>query len=239
MIDNNLYLVEETTLEQIVIALKGILFSSNIEPYYDSFTKAFCSIFKDMNLFLDTIHKLDDDFDKIREELYLDLDYFIYKDPAAISKAYVVSTYNSYTAIIIYRFAHLLVGYGLFVQARLLSEYAHSKTGIDIHPGATIGVPFFIDHGTGIVIGETCEIKDHVSVYQGVTLGAKSIIDASSLVGVKRHPTIEENVIIYANATILGGSTVIGKGSIIGASAFILTSIPENSRISITKGIVQ
>ena len=115
----------------------------------------------------------------------------------------------------------------------MMTEYAHSRTGIDIHPGATIGEYFFMDHGTGIVVGETSVIGNHVKVYQGVTIGALSTKGGQRLRGVKRHPTIEDNVTIYSGASILGGDTIVGKGSVIGSNAFITTSVPENSRISI------
>ena len=113
-----------------------------------------------------------------------------------------------------------------------MTEHAHSKTGIDINPGATIGEYFFIDHGTGIVIGETTTIGDHVKIYQGVTLGALSTMKGQELSGVKRHPTIEDNVVIYANTTVLGGDTVVGKGSVIAGNTFLTQSVPENTTVS-------
>ncbi|MBR2323778.1 MAG: serine acetyltransferase, partial [Clostridia bacterium] len=116
---------------------------------------------------------------------------------------------------------------------RMMSEYAHSKTGIDIHPKATIGKNFFIDHGTGVVVGETTEIGDNVKIYQGVTLGALSTRKVELLRGKKRHPTIENNVTIYANATILGGETVIGENAVIGGGAFIMRSVDKNAKISV------
>ena len=118
---------------------------------------------------------------------------------------------------------------------RIMTEHAHSKTGIDIHPGATLGKYFFIDHGTGIVIGETSEIGDNVKIYQGVTIGALSTREGQKLHGKKRHPTIEDNVTIYAGASILGGNTVIGHDSVIGSNAFITASVPSNTKISIMK----
>ena len=122
---------------------------------------------------------------------------------------------------------------GVPLIPRMMTEDAHSKTGIDIHPGATIGKYFFIDHGTGIVVGETTVIGEHVKVYQGVTLGALSTRGGQQLKGVRRHPTIEDNVIIYSGASILGGDTVIGKGAVIGSNAFITCSIEEGARVSI------
>ena len=154
-------------------------------------------------------------------------------DPACKSKEEVIFTYLSFFAIFTYRISHKLSLLNARIVPRFLSEYAHSYTGIDINPKAEIGNYFFIDHGTGIVIGETTNIGNHVSIYQGVTLGAISLHDATSLRGVKRHPTVENNVVIYANATILGGETVIGEGSIIGANAFITKSVEKNSKVSI------
>ncbi|MBO5620022.1 MAG: serine acetyltransferase, partial [Butyrivibrio sp.] len=130
------------------------------------------------------------------------------------------------------RIAHELYLLNVPLIPRMMTEYAHSKTGIDIHPGATIGKYFMIDHGTGIVIGETSIIGDHVKIYQGVTIGGLSTRGGQALKGVKRHPTIEDNVTIYSGASILGGETVIGEGTVIGANAFITSSVPPKSRIS-------
>lgn len=154
-------------------------------------------------------------------------------DPAARSITEVVLTYPGFLAIRAYRIAHELYGEGYCFPARVISEYAHSLTGIDIHPGAKIGESFFIDHGTGIVIGETTEIGDNVKLYQGVTLGALSLKEGRALSGKKRHPTVEDDVTIYSGASIFGGETVIGKGSTIGSSAFITSSIPPYSRVKI------
>jgi len=152
----------------------------------------------------------------------------IYKgDPAAESVDEVIIAYPGFMAIAIYRIAHELYLLKLPIIPRILAEHAHELTGIDIHPGAKIGSPFFIDHGTGIVIGETTIIGKNVKLYQGVTLGALSV--DKSLAQTKRHPTIEDDVIIYSQAVILGGNTVIGKNSVIGGNAWITQSIPENS----------
>lgn len=148
-------------------------------------------------------------------------------DPAAKSINEIYLAYPGFYAITIYRIAKVFYDLGLPIIPRLMTEFAHSTTGIDIHPGATIGNSFFIDHGTGIVIGETTIIKDHVKIYQGVTLGALSVKKEFS--NTKRHPTIENNVTIYANATILGGNTVIGENSIIGGNTWITSSIEKNS----------
>ncbi|HUX93969.1 MAG TPA: serine O-acetyltransferase EpsC [Ignavibacteriaceae bacterium] len=152
----------------------------------------------------------------------------IYKgDPAAESVDEVILAYPGFMAILIYRLAHELYKIKIPIIPRILTEHAHQSTGIDIHPGAEIDSPFFIDHGTGIVIGETTKIGKNVKVYQGVTLGALSV--DKSLANIKRHPTIEDDVIIYSQAVILGGETVIGKNSIIGGNAWITQSVPPNS----------
>lgn len=144
-------------------------------------------------------------------------------DPAAKSGGEVIVSYPGLEAIIVYRIAHFLYECGVPVIPRIMSEHVHGKTGIDIHPGAKIGESFFIDHGTGVVIGETTIIGNNVKIYQGVTLGALSV--KKTLQNRKRHPTIEDNVTIYANATILGGETVIGKGSVIGGNSWITESV--------------
>ena len=148
-------------------------------------------------------------------------------DPAAKSLQEVIQSYPGFYAIAIYRIAHHLSKIEIPFLPRILTEYAHGKTGIDIHPSATIGKSFFIDHGTGIVIGETTIVGNHVKLYQGVTLGAHYV--TKNMANSKRHPTIEDNVVVYAGATILGGNTIIGKNSIIGGNAWITKSIPENS----------
>lgn len=152
-------------------------------------------------------------------------------DPAAKSFAEIVVSYPSIRAIAIYRLAHELHRQEVPILPRMMTERAHDRTGIDIHPGARIGRRFFIDHGTGVVIGETTEIGDDVRIYQGVTLGAKAPRHGASLRGVKRHPTIEDDVTIYAGATILGGDVVVGRGSVIGGNVFLLESVPEESRV--------
>ena len=150
-------------------------------------------------------------------------------DPAAKSRDEIVRTYPGFYAIAAYRIAHELHALGVKGIPRIITEHAHSRTGIDIHPGASIGSHFCIDHGTGVVIGETSVIGNNVKIYQGVTLGALSVNkeDAEK----KRHPTLEDNVIVYAGATILGGDTVIGRDSIVGGNVWITSSIPANSKI--------
>ncbi|MGN0853904.1 MAG: serine O-acetyltransferase EpsC [Kiritimatiellia bacterium] len=156
-------------------------------------------------------------------------------DPAASSRMEVVMAYPGLYAVTIHRLAHELYKLAVPVIPRVMAEIAHSKTGIDIHPGATIGERFFIDHGTGVVIGETCVIGTNVKLYQGVTLGAKSFArdpNTGVLVkGIKRHPNVEDNVVIYAGATILGGDTTIGHDSEIGGSVWLISSVPPNSRV--------
>jgi serine O-acetyltransferase len=148
-------------------------------------------------------------------------------DPAAYSKEEVIITYPGFYAVCIYRLAHALHLLKIPLLPRLMSEYAHEKTGIDIHPGAQIAESFFIDHGTGVVIGETSIIGKNVKIYQGVTLGALSV--KKKLQSIKRHPTIEDDVVIYANSIILGGETVVGKGSIIGGNVWLTESMPAGS----------
>ena len=150
-------------------------------------------------------------------------------DPAARDRAEVVSTYPGFYALAVHRLAHQLCKLGVPLLPRMLSEIAHRQTGIEIHPGARIGRRFCIDHGTGIVIGETVIIGDDVKMYQGVTLGALSV--RKDMARTKRHPTIEDGVVIYAGATILGGDTIIGKGSIIGGNTWIVKSVDPDSRI--------
>jgi len=168
-------------------------------------------------------------FNGVKSKLELDAIAIEANDPAAKCLDEVYLAYPGFQAIAIYRLAHELHNLGLEIVPRMMTEYAHSITGTDIHPGATIGDSFFIDHATGTVIGETVVIKKNVKIYQGVTLGAFHI--SKGLNGTKRHPTIEENVIIYANATILGGDTVIGENSTVGANVWITDSIPPNSNV--------
>ena len=166
----------------------------------------------------------------ILEKLNLDALAIAENDPAANSVEEVYLSYPGFFAIAIYRLSHDLYKFGLPLVPRLMTEYAHRLTGTDINPGATIGDSFFIDHATGVVIGETALIKNNVKIYQGVTLGALSV--ERGLRNTKRHPTIEENVTIYANATILGGETIIGPNSIIGGNAWLTSSVPENSIVT-------
>ena len=153
-------------------------------------------------------------------------------DPAATSTDEVIFCYPGLFAITVYRLAHILYELNVPMVPRIMTEHAHSITGIDIHPGATIGAHFFIDHGTGIVIGETTIIGEHVKIYQGVTLGGLTTRGGQSLRGSKRHPTIEDNVTIYAGASVLGGQTIIGQNSVIGSNAFITQSVEPHTTVS-------
>ena len=170
--------------------------------------------------------------ENIKELLLKDIEATYNGDPAAKSKEEIIISYPGIYAIMVYRLAHEIYINNIPLLPRLISEIAHSKTGIDIHPGADIGQYFFIDHGTGVVIGETTVIGDNVRVYQGVTLGALSLQKAQDIKNKKRHPTIKNNVIIYANASILGGETIIGNNVIIGGNVFITSSIEDNKVVT-------
>jgi serine O-acetyltransferase len=168
---------------------------------------------------------------RIRQLLQTDAEAAVAGDPAALSKEEVIVAYPFMEAIAVQRMAHELYREHIALLPRMMTEFAHLRTGIDLHPGANIGSHFFIDHGTGTVVGETCDIGDHVKMYHGVTLGAKSTSDVEQLRGKKRHPTIENAVTIYPGATILGGETVIGAGSTIGGNVFLTASVPRNSLV--------
>ena len=174
-----------------------------------------------------------DELPNLQEMLLKDVTANFEGDPAAMSKSEIVLSYPGFYAIFVYRIAHELYKRKVPFVPRIMTEYAHGKTGIDINPGAEIGEYFFIDHGTGIVIGETTKIGKWVKIYQGVTLGALSPRKGQSLSGVKRHPTVEDNVTIYANTTVIGGETVIGENAVIGGNSFITSSVERNSFVSI------
>ncbi|MCU0388331.1 MAG: serine acetyltransferase [Chitinophagaceae bacterium] len=166
---------------------------------------------------------------EIHRLLQTDVDAILQGDPAAHSHFEIVRAYPGFLAICYYRIAHALLRLNVPLLPRILTEHAHSLTGIDIHPGAAIGEHFFIDHGTGIVIGETTHIGNHVKLYQGVTLGALSV--EKNMARLKRHPTVEDHVVIYSNATILGGETVIGRNSIIGGNVWLTKSVPAGTKV--------
>ena len=169
----------------------------------------------------------------IREYIDTDVQAAFDGDPAAFNKEEIIFSYPGLYAIMVARIAHELFLLGIPLIPRMMTEHAHSRTGIDIHPGATIGKYFFIDHGTGIVIGETTQIGNNVKIYQGVTLGALSTRGGQKLRSKKRHPTIMDNVTIYSGASILGGETVVGEGVVIGGNAFITKSVPAGAKVSI------
>ena len=168
---------------------------------------------------------------KVREILATDVDAAFDGDPAAKSKEEIILSYPFVEAISVQRMAHVLHQQGVALLPRIMTEWAHERTGMDLHPGAQIGHHFFIDHGTGTVVGETCEIGNHVKLYHGVTLGARSTSGGQQLAGTKRHPTIEEHVTIYPGATILGGETTIGAHSTIGGNVFIMDSVKPHSLV--------
>jgi len=171
----------------------------------------------------------------IRELLQTDIEAAYEGDPAAISNEEIILSYPFVETIAIQRSAHALYKAGIPIIPRMMTEWAHSRTGIDVHPGASIGTHFFIDHGTGVVIGETCVIGNHVKLYHGVTLGARSFQkdeEGHLVKGGKRHPNVEDWVIIYPNSTVLGGETVIGRESTIGANVFLMQSVPERSLVT-------
>ena len=170
----------------------------------------------------------------LRAEVRADIRAAYEGDPAATGIDEILLCYPGTYAITVYRMAHALLREGAVVVPRMMTEIAHRLTGIDLHPGAEIGAAFFIDHGTGVVIGETTKIGDRVRVYQGVTLGALTVPQGAARPppGQRRHPTLEDDVVIYANATILGGDTVIGRGSVVGGNAFVTASVPPGTRVS-------
>lgn len=228
----NYTLTLKDTVEEFTKKLFYALFD---EQYYEENIKTI------ENLFFDITGKLDikeasitwllykAKFKEIRQKLDLDAIAFEKTDPAAKSLREVYLAYPGFHAITVYRLSHELIKLKVPVLPRMMSEYTHGVTGTDIHPGATIGNSFFIDHATGIVIGETTLIKENVKIYQGVTLGGIQV--KKSLAETKRHPTIENNVTIYANATILGGEVIIGESSIIGANVCVTESVPPKSLV--------
>lgn len=204
---------------------KALIYISSLKENFGNIEQSHC-----FKLAEQTSIALIEEIPEIRRKLQLDTVAAFNGDPAAKSNEEIILSYPGLEAIVVYRIAHFLFANGVPVIPRIMSEHIHGKTGIDIHPGATIGESFFIDHGTGVVIGETCNIGNNVKIYQGVTLGALSV--KKNLMNKKRHPTIEDNVTIYANATILGGETTIGHDSIIGGNTWVTESVPANSVIT-------
>jgi serine O-acetyltransferase len=170
---------------------------------------------------------------EIRKKIEMDVQAAFDGDPAAADKDEIIFSYPGVFAVSVYRLAHELHLLSVPLIPRIMTEYAHSLTGIDIHPGATIGNYFFIEHGTGVVIGETTTIGNNVKIYQGVTLGALSTREGQNLRGVKRHPTIEDDVTVYSGTSILGGETVIGKGVVIGSNVFLTKSVSAGTKVSV------
>jgi len=191
------------------------------------FTKQFSTKLEDIETFLNALPN-------IKTMLSNDLDFFMLSDPAVNSKDEVILAYPGFKAIASYRIAHELFANGFLLKARMITERAHTLTGIDIHPGANIASPFFIDHGTGIVIGETAIIGKNVKLYQGVTLGALSLSRGAKMKGVKRHPTVGNNVTIYSGASILG-DVKIGDNVTIGSNVFLTEDVPSNMKVIISK----
>lgn len=224
--------------------LLGFLFPEFSTRDYDSFEEFeayYRELQRELLEILSKRRESDDDRDRelsrrffsnlseLKKALKEDVEAMFRGDPAAQSREEVIRAYPGFYALASYRVAHWLYGEGVTLAARMITEHAHSKTGIDIHPAARIGHSFCIDHGTGIVIGETSRIGNNVKIYQGVTLGALSVRKEDA--AIKRHPTIEDEVIIYAGSSILGGDTVVGRGSIIGGNVWLTRSVPADSKI--------
>ncbi len=228
----------ETVIDIFFLQLFPVCEMQNIYKSHAQLTCACDILFDNISKILDkkeTEKSLEIFFEKlplIQQRLYDDARALLENDPAAKSLEEVILTYPGFFALLVHRIAHELYLLHIPIIPRLFSEYAHTKTGIDIHPGATIGNHFFLDHGTGTVIGETCIIGNNVKIYQGVTLGALYINKDNA--NMKRHPTVEDNVIIYACATILGADTVIGHDSIIGGNVWLTQSVPANSIVYYT-----
>lgn len=219
--------------EQFMDDLFGFLFVSHpvdenkVQQQYDSLKSRFQSLLDETGSGESHAVKFFDQLPDVYAYLLDDAKAIFENDPAALSLDEVIVSYPGFYATAVYRLAHQMLQQGISILPRLFTEYAHSKTGIDIHPAAQIGRSFAIDHGTGIVIGETSSIGEQVKIYQGVTLGALNVSKSDHRE--KRHPTIEDNVVIYSGATILGGKTIIGKGSIIGGNVWLTYSVPSNS----------
>ncbi|MBC3797511.1 serine O-acetyltransferase [Acetobacterium tundrae] len=212
----------ESLMKQITLALKhqAAEIENFSEEHYHKEAERICYEF---------ISKIP----QIREFLATDVIAAFDGDPAAKSRDEIIFCYPGVFAISVHRLAHELYDLSVPLIPRIMSEYAHNITGIDIHPGATIGKYFFIDHGTGVVVGETAIIGEHVKIYQGVTLGALSTRGGQKLRGVRRHPCLEDEVTVYSGASILGGDTIVGKGAVIGSNVFITKSVPEGTKVSI------
>lgn len=238
-------LVKETCFESFPKHKGILLFVDAVKDYL------FPNYFSDKKVSLNNIKKLyskyvckstGDYFVKelpaLKEKMDKDLDFFFESDPASESKEEIVIAYPGFYAIMLYRIAHIIYGLNVPYIPRLITEIAHSKTGIDIHPACNIGSPFFIDHGTGIVIGETSEIGNFVKMYHGVTLGALSLKEGRELEGKKRHPTIRDYVTIYSGASILGGKTIIEERAVIGSNVFIVNSVVKDTKVIYSQDLI-
>ena len=237
--------IVEEFIEHSIVALFPCHFGSNRDRFvprekrtwelmraFDALTRALGFIAEDSEKAEKAALEVIDKFPEVLAIVETDIIAGYEGDPAAKSTDEIVLTYPAFKAITIYRIAHIMYEMGIAIIPRMMTEYAHKITGIDIHPGAKIGKSFFIDHGTGVVIGETTTIGDHVKLYQHVTLGAKSFAvnpDGSLVKNIKRHPDIGDNVIIYSGTSILGGTTRIGSNTVVGSNLWITNSIPENT----------
>lgn len=230
--DRNSYLTKESFADSLLAGIYeklnrqikiALLYGNETESYEDIKKKASEICLK----FIEAIPG-------IQQLLLKDVEAGFDGDPAAKSKEEIIISYPGLLAIFVYRYANVLYKSSVPFIPRIMTEYAHSRTGIDINPGAEIGEYFFIDHGTGIVIGETTIIGNRVKIYQGVTLGALSTRAGQKLAGKKRHPTIEDDVVIYANTTVLGGETVVGRNSVIAGNTFITESVPPDTKVAST-----
>jgi len=232
--------------------LLGILFPEMSEEDFSLYGDFDAAVHKNQMLLEDLLRPVDAQLEQklphcchsfyealpqVHRLMLLDAEAITKGDPAAVNETEVLRTYPGFFAIAIYRIAHVFYELKVPLLPRILTEYAHSKSGVDIHPGAEIGKRCCIDHGTGVVVGGTAIIGNDVKIYQGVTLGALSV--KKELATVKRHPTIEDNVVLYSGATILGGDTTIGKGSIIGGNVWLTSSVPPNSRIYYKGAVAQ
>jgi serine O-acetyltransferase len=223
-----------TLMDSVLERLEGEVYKSLEYAPPEKLTKAETSRLAH-SLTLDFLSNLP----RVRDLLQTDTEAAFQGDPAALSREEVIVAYPFVEAIAVQRLAHELYKQRVPLIPRIMTEWVHGRTGIDLHPGAQIGAYFFIDHGTGTVIGETAVIGSHVKLYQGVGLVARSLAGGQTLRGQKRHPTIEDNVTIYANATIVGGETVVGAGSTIGASVFLNYSVPANSLVTYEKSDIR
>ncbi len=239
-INNIKYSIKKENVIKLIEEVMNLLFLGyyeeiyNIDLYIKNKSNDIIDLLKKLNIKIDIINEFINQLPIIKNKLNGDIKAFLSSDPSVESAEEIILCYPGFYAICLYRIANCLSNLNISLIPRIITEYAHSITGIDIHPKAIIKENFFIDHGTGIVIGETAIIGSNVKIYHGVTLGALSLNNIENLKNNKRHPTIEDNVVIYSGATILGGATKIGKSSIIGSNVFITKSIESNSKVIFT-----